>query len=197
MPDDVETKIKAEEYSSMLFSDYRAIGGFDELKDVYEYYLKHPNHYKMNNEKIDLYTMFVDVLSKNKKEQAFLYEVEIPDDNGSNYIDWYKPVDYSYRFNIMRKISYLEERFNFEFSDSLYELLTTNRSIPGSVLYKTLSGNLWSDKAASLLLMQCRFDGIKYPSGTKWQKPDGASEYAMNYVIFDANKVKIVNKIRV
>jgi hypothetical protein len=52
------------------------------------------------------------------------------------------------------------------------------------------------DKAASLFLMQCGFDGIKYPAGTRWQKPDGASEDAMNYVIFDANKVKIINKTK-
>jgi hypothetical protein len=45
--------------------------------------------------------------------------------------------------------------------------------------------------------MQCGFDGIKYPAGTRWQKPDGASEDAMNYVIFDANKVKIINKTKV
>ena len=44
--------------------------------------------------------------------------------------------------------------------------------------------------------MQCGFDGIKYPSGTKWKKPDGASEDAYNYVIFDANKVKIINKTK-
>jgi hypothetical protein len=53
------------------------------------------------------------------------------------------------------------------------------------------------NKAASLLFMQCGFDGIKYPAGTRWKKPDGASEDAMNYVIFDANKVKIVNKTKV
>ena len=51
-------------------------------------------------------------------------------------------------------------------------------------------------KAASLFLAQCGFDGIKYPAGTRWQKPDGASEDAYNYVIFDANKVKIINKTR-
>ena len=44
--------------------------------------------------------------------------------------------------------------------------------------------------------MQCGFDGIKYPAGTRWQKPDGSSEDAYNYVIFDANKVKIINKTK-
>lgn len=131
------------------------------------------------------------------QKDNFLYEVEIPDDNGSNYIDWYKPVSIEHRFNIMRNISYLEQRFNFEPSDSLYEMLGTNRRIPGSLLYRMLSNNLESEKAASLCLMYCGYDGIKYSAGTMWEKPKGSAEDAYNYVIFDANKVKIVNKTRV
>ena len=77
------------------------------------------------------------------------------------------------------------------FSSSYY----TNKALTdGKSVYRRLQSIMGSDKAASLFLMQCGFDGIKYPSGTKWKKPDGASEDAYNYVIFDANKVKIVNK---
>ena len=67
----------------------------------------------------------------------------------------------------------------------------------GRFVYLRLQKIFGSAKAASLFLMQCGFDGIKYPSGTKWQKPDGAAEDAMNYVIFDSNKVKIINKAKV
>ena len=52
-------------------------------------------------------------------------------------------------------------------------------------------------KAASLFLLQCGFDGIMYPAGTIWGKPFGAADDAYNYVIFDSNKVKIVNKTKV
>jgi len=235
MPDDVETKIKAEEYSSMLFSDYRAIGGFDELKDVYEYYLKHPNHYKMNNEKIDLYTMFVDVLSKNKKEHAFLYEVDIPEDNGQNYIEWYEEFpsefmrrilegflrlrdsyldsmaerNYPFKCDLYQDIQWMKQNpdrankmidiiSNGDYEDFFSSSYYTNKALTdGKSVYRRLQQIFFGrDKAASLFLMQCGFDGIKYPSGTKWQKPDGASDDAYNYVIFDANKVKIVNKTR-
>jgi hypothetical protein len=42
--------------------------------------------------------------------------------------------------------------------------------------------------------MQCGFTGIKYFAGTRMKKPDGAADDAMNYVIFNANDVKIINK---
>ena len=236
MPDDVETKIKAEEYSSMLFSDYRAIGGFDELKDTYEYYLKHPNHYKMNNEKIDLYKMFVDVLSKNKKEYAFLYEVDIPEDNGQNYIEWYEEFpsefmrrilegflklrdiyldsmaerNYPFKCDLYQDIQWMKQNpdrankmidiiSNGDYEDFFSSSFYTNKQIAeGKNVYRRLQQIFFGkDKAASLFLMQCGFDGIKYPSGTMWKKPDGASEDAYNYVIFDANKVKIVNKTKI
>ena len=236
MPDDVETKIKAEEYSNMLFSDYRAVGGFDELKDVYEDYLKHPNRYNINQEKIDLYTMFVDVLSKNKKEHAFLYEVEIPDDNGENYIEWYEHFpsefmkrllhgfltihqkyldsiaekDYGFNCDLHRDIQWIKQNPNR--ADEMINILsnsddyddffssgfyTQKPTTEGKFVYGRLRSLFGSPKAASLFLMHCGFDGIKYPSGTMWKKPDGASEDAYNYVIFDANKVKIVNKTKV
>ena len=236
MPDDVETKIKAEEYSSMLFSDYREVGGFDELKDVYEYYLKHPNHYNMNQEKIDLYTMFVDVLSNNKKEHAFLYEVEIPDDNGENYIEWYEHFpsefmkrllhgfltihqkyldsiaekDYGFKCDLYRDLQWInqnpnraEEMINILSNSDDYDdffssgFYTQKPTTEGKFVYGRLRSLFGSPKAASLLLMHCGFDGIEYPSGTMWKKPDGAAEDAYNYVIFNANKVKITNKTKV
>jgi hypothetical protein len=83
--------------------------------------------------------------------------------------------------------------------DKRYEVFFGNKphdKLDGSSVYHRLSIAFDSQKAASLFLMQCGFDGIKYPSGTIWRKPDGASEGAYNYVIFDANKVKIVNKTK-
>lgn len=151
--------------------------------------------YASDDTDTDFMKKFNSNIGQSQKDN-FLYEVEIPDDNGSNYIDWYKPVSIEHRFNIMRNISYLEQRFNFEPSDSLYEMLGTNRRIPGSLLYSMLSNNLESEKAASLCLMYCGYDGIKYPAGTMWEKPKGSAEDAYNYVIFDANKVKIVNKTK-
>ena len=91
----------------------------------------------------------------------------------------------------------MEQRFNFEASNSLYEALARNGNIVGGQLYRMLMNDLGSEKAASLFLMQCGFDGIKYEEGINYQKPNGTSEDAYNYVIFDANKVKIIDKTKI
>lgn len=134
----------------------------------------------------------------NKKD--YFYEVEIPDDNGFNYLSWYDEPTNEQQKAITDGIHNLERRYNTNLvRDYVYDFIFES----GSSVYKTLCDTFLrfvemsgrqSYKAASLFLMQCGFDGIKYPAGTRWQKPEGAAEDAMNYVIFDANKVKIINK---
>jgi hypothetical protein len=125
-----------------------------------------------------------------------VYEVEIPDDNGQNYIEWYEEIDENIKNIVSKTMKKLEKKFNFKASAGFWPSIEM-QILDGKELYGLLEDALGSDKASSLFLMQCGFDGIKYPAGTRWQKPDGASEDAMNYVIFDANKVKIVNKTKV
>ena len=130
-----------------------------------------------------------------------VYEVEIPDDNGHNYLSWYDNVDYSIFDTIQQKLEEFSTRFNLpklnygwnRLDRISYDFKGLYRDVEDRFDMCGIQGN----KAASLLFMQCGFDGIKYPAGTRWQKPDGASEDAMNYVIFDANKVKIINKTKV
>jgi len=170
------------------------------------------------------------------KDYAFLYEVDIPEDNGQNYIEWYEEFPSEFMKRILQGFLRLHDNYlnamaekNYPFKCDLYQDIQwmkqnperaykmidiisngdyedffsssfyTNKALTdGKSVYRRLQQIFFGrDKAASLFLMQCGFDGIKYPSGTKWQKPDGASEDAYNYVIFDANKVKIVNKTKV
>jgi hypothetical protein len=139
------------------------------------------------------------------ERHGILYEVEIPDDNGFNYLSWYDNLTNEQIASIIKKLVNVYKRYGKNISISRLRYKHT-----GEDFYKFIREKLgmdtekdvfaifpWSEKAASLFLMQCGFDGIKYPAGTRWQKPDGASENAMNYVIFDANKVKIVNKTNV
>jgi len=125
-----------------------------------------------------------------------VYEVEIPDDNGQNYLQWHEEIDENIKNIVSKTMKKLEKKFNFKASAGFWHSIKI-QIFDGKELYGLLEDALGSDKAASLFLMQCGFDGIKYPAGTRWQKPDGASDDAMNYVIFDANKVKIINKTRV
>ena len=236
MPNDFDTRRMAEECKYEFMKEYRISGGYEELKDFCEFYLSHPNHYNMNSEKAERYKMYVYVLSNIYKDNAFLYEVDIPEDNGENYLEWYEHFpgefmkrilhgflripdkylnmaaenDYSFKCDLYRSVQWMkanpnraeeliniiarEDDYDTFFSSGFY---TNKPSTEGRHIYHRLRNIFNSEKAASLFLMQCGFDGIKYPSGTMWKKPDGAAEDAYNYVIFDANKVKIVNKTKV
>ena len=137
---------------------------------------------------------------KNNKVSYF-YEVEIPDMNQFNYLEWYYVPTATQKGAIIDGMQRLEERYgrkivkdinslvNMEFKKIYHQL--------ADIFARQINDFSKGDKAASLFLMQCGFDGIMYPAGTRWQKPDGASDDAYNYVIFDANQVKIVNKTKV
>lgn len=189
-----------------------------------------------NDEQKERDKRWLNILKSIRKENAFLYEVDIPEDNGQNYIEWYGQFPSEFMRRILNGFLKIHDKYlnlmaekNYPFKCDLYQDIQWMRQNPdrtnkmidiisngdyedffsssyytnkaltdGKSVYRRLQTIFFnSDKAASLFLMQCGFDGLKYPSGTKWRKPDGASEDAYNYVIFDANKVKIVNKTRV
>lgn len=183
-------------------------------------------------ERKEMNARWLDVLTSIPSSDAFLYEVDVPDDNGENYIEWYEQFpshfmkriiegflrlpnnklnamatnNYPFRCDLYKDIQWMKENpdnahkmidiiSNGDYEDFFSSSYYTNKALTdGKSVYRRLQNLMGSDKAASLFLMQCGFDGIKYPSGTKWNKPDGSSEDAYNYVIFDANKVKIINK---
>lgn len=164
-----------------------------------------------------------------------LYTVDIPEDNGQNYIEWYEHFPPQFMKRVLQGFLRIHDKHldaiaksNYPFKCDLYGYIKWMKANPnradkmmnnicsddnyedffsssyytykqysdGGHVYGRLKKLFGSAKAASLFLMQCGFDGMKYPAGTKWSKPAGASEDAYNYVIFDANKVKIVNKTR-
>lgn len=135
----------------------------------------------------------MEVYNEGKK---MLYEVDIPDDNGQNYLSWHEAISEENASRILYYLLHFQKRFKYDIDETFKERLNDCRIIGGQV-YFCLQRCFKSKKAASLFLMQCGFDGIKYMAGTIWRKPNGAASNAMNYVIFDANKVKIVNKAAV
>ena len=139
-----------------------------------------------------------------ERTNTLLYEVDIPDDTGFNYISWYDNLGTEQVEAIKSKLIEFGNRANKSFLNGRLKYKKTGEEMYNHLaeLFSMEYGKdifilRWAKKAASLFLMQCGFDGIKYPAGTKWQKPDGAAEDAYNYVIFDANKVKIINKTKV
>ncbi|MEJ5360130.1 MAG: hypothetical protein WHT06_15830, partial [Desulfobacterales bacterium] len=61
----------------------------------------------------------------------------------------------------------------------------------GGALYQALSAQFWTEREASLFLLRAGIDGIKYPSGTRIQKPKDATEAFWNYVVFDDREIVV------
>ena len=190
------------------FKVYR--GDLVNLINFYEEKLKNPGSLEHVIDK-DYVKILLYVAKRMPKKSAYLYEVEIPDDNGFNYLSWYDKPANEQQKEIKDGLAKFEKRFKQKVLavnlNRIEDIKYNVEYVDFKTFYRGLSkifdlialnfDNKKGDKAASLFLMQCGFDGIKYPAGTRWQKPDGASEDAYNYVIFDANKVKIINKTKV
>ena len=161
--------------------------------------LKNPEMYHCGEEYIVCIKAMLYALEQKKRKTAFLYEVEIPDyvGDGDNYLSWYDEITKLDKEKLRNGMYELSKRFNFEIPYRFMSYTDRIAAADGSEIYGILVDVFDSQKAASLFLMHCGYDGICYPSGTRWKKPNGASEDAMNYVIFDANKVKIINKTKV
>lgn len=138
------------------------------------------------------------------RKSSYLYMVEVPDDNGSNYIDLDQEVSRPIVDKVTEGLQRLSSRYRGnDWLLSKWELFVRNR---GNYLYgqslvdcvnnllTPLVSEKGIEKAVSLFLSQCGFIGFKYRAGRIYGLPDGAAENSMNYVIFDANNVRITSK---
>ncbi|MBO7210381.1 MAG: hypothetical protein J6V44_05190 [Methanobrevibacter sp.] len=134
-----------------------------------------------------------------------LYTVEIPDDNGSNYLDYTRKVPHKELDRIKEELlnegpsvqhriidlSDNSSDYDFNYKSALDELI--ENGFTGNDLYAELEEILGSDRKASEFLHRIGYVGIKYPA--EYQS-GGRSDNAKNYVIFDANDIKIVDHVR-
>ena len=134
-----------------------------------------------------------DILAKKNEEIAvpddiaYLYDVDIPDDNG-DYLDWENKLKKSH----LNKVNKELVRIGKEPIDTIYPSRVDGK-VRGQDLYDELSSMLGSKEAASKLLSDAGFVGIKYPAGTIY---GGAKKGDTNYVIFDENNANIVGNTR-
>ncbi len=134
-----------------------------------------------------------DILAKKNEEIAvpddiaYLYDVDIPDDNG-DYLDWENRLKKSH----LNKVNKELVRIGKEPIETIYPSRVDGK-VRGQDLYDELSSMLGSKEAASKLLSDAGFVGIKYPAGTIF---GGAKEDDYNYVIFDENNANIVGNTR-
>ena len=118
---------------------------------------------------------------------AYLYDVDIPDDNG-DYLDWENKLKKSH----LNKVNKELVRIGKEPIETIYPSRVDGK-VRGQDLYDELSSMLGSKEAASKLLSDAGFVGIKYPAGTIY---GGAKEGDYNYVIFDEDNANIVGNTR-
>ena len=136
-----------------------------------------------------------------EKFPRHLYSVEIPDDNGKNYLDWNERLSDS-QIEAIR--AYLSENYRRNKLEDFDASIAESKGAPnadevnawarrGENVYKMLSHLLGSDDAASKALSEMGFAGIKYPAENR---SGGRKDGAKNYVIFNENDAKIVDKVR-
>lgn len=160
------------------------------------------------------------ILQKNNNEiaeasnEAYLYDVDIPDDNGENYLGWNEsqnfPLEKWYRLWEITHHGFNENEYfkdggaNYD-KDRIERIIQMKLDSPESGMQKlpTLKGEelyhaledffdrerpLRGAKLASRALSEIGFVGIKYPAG---MIHGGAEEGDYNYVIFDENHANI------
>ena len=132
-----------------------------------------------------------------KEFPRHLYTVEIPDDNGSNYLDWNgHPTE-----SLLKDVGSFLESNGFERVQDdnpvRYEkgksTVVLNPNATGADLYAELQEALGSDKKASQALAELGCIGIKYPADNM---RGGRKDGAKNYVIFNENDAKITDHTR-
>ena len=131
-----------------------------------------------------------------KEFPRHLYTVEIPDDNGSNYLDWnghpaeslLKDVGSFLESNGFKRVQ--DNPGRYEKGESTVVL---NPNATGADLYAELREALGSDKKASQALAELGCIGIKYPADNM---RGGRKDGAKNYVIFNENDAKITDHTR-
>lgn len=138
-------------------------------------------------EKIDYYNE----MKKLAEPYHNLYEVDIPEDNGSNYLDWDKPLSKKQQDSIREGLEHLGVGIKTLESKG-QSLERTGENIYNSTLYIGLTGTEYDlperTKGISKFLSFVGITGIKYKAGRNF---GGAKRGDTNYVIFKPEDMKI------
>jgi site-specific DNA-cytosine methylase len=127
---------------------------------------------------------------------AYLYDVDIPDDNG-DYLDWDAPLTDKQKNTIIKEL----RRLKIDFADFKKRGFSFDGSFGGNaydfLMYALRRTKKWKDvdasRAVSKFLSSIGFTGIKYKAGSIF---GGAKEGDYNYVIFDEDNANIVGNTK-
>ena len=130
--------------------------------------------------------------------KSVLYTVEVPDDNGKNFLHWESQTP----SETVEKIrNYVREHCSEEVAEEFDKQIAYGTDNPdlaeygqnGENVYKAVEYALGSDKKASLVLSELGMQGISYQADFM---RGGRADGARNYVIFKEEDAKITDKVR-
>ena len=125
-----------------------------------------------------------------------LYTVEIPDDNGVNYLDWNSSLSKEQKDTITKALKRLKVDLTY-YESRGFSLDDTFGDIYYFLTIALKHTRKWEDvnaiRASSKFLYSLGFTGIKYPADNM---RGGRKDGAKNYVIFNENDAKITDHTR-
>ena len=125
-----------------------------------------------------------------------LYTVEIPDDNGVNYLDWNSSLSKEQKDTITKALKRLKVDLTY-YESRGFSLDDTFGDIYYFLTIALRHTRKWEDvnaiRASSKFLYSLGFTGIKYPADNM---RGGRKDGAKNYVIFNENDAKITDHTR-
>lgn len=176
----------AHEYTDVVAGLFN--GGQRDYDDVKEFLLNGYNADKDNARKKQMLEWFESTKPSDWKSvndgKRNLYEVDIPEDNGNNYLEWEKTLN-------EKQINAIRDALAKNGVDiSSFEKRGFKLDLPFKYVYTTVLPTMmhYKPKDVSQFLSSLGFTGIKYPAGTIM---GGAEENDTNYVIFKPEDMKI------
>nr|DAP62911.1 MAG TPA: Cytosine specific methyltransferase [Caudoviricetes sp.] len=176
----------AHEYTDIVAGLFN--GGQRDYDDVKEFLQNGYNSDKDNARKKQMLEWFESTKPSDWKSvndgKRNLYEVDIPDDNGSNYLDWENPLNEE-QINAIRDALAKNGVDVSSWENRGFKLDLPFKDVYAAVLPMMMR---CEPKEVSKFLSSLGFTGIKYPAGTI---QGGAEEGDTNYVIFKPEDMKI------
>ena len=176
-------------------------GKFDEVKQqlLGHYRYLYDSEKAKGVKKDDAFISDYEMLERIKEEDIpskFLYTVEIPEDNGSNYLHWEEQPgkeQLSAVAEALKADGWSEAEGNHPTFTKGDNKIVLNERTTGSDVYAELEESLGSQQKASEILSSIGFTGISYPAEAR---SGGRTDAARNFVIFNEKDAQITDHIR-
>lgn len=191
---DTENKKAAASYVQKLITQgYDKESAIQEVRSKYDGFLDNLNHddTSRKNNGVAILNLKERIATLDEIEEGklplptvSLYEVDIPDDNGSNYLDWENPLNEE-QINAIRDALAKNGVDVSSWENRGFKLDLPFKNVYASVLPMMMR---FEPKEVSKFLSSLGFTGIKYPAGTIM---GGAEKGDTNYVIFKPEDMKI------